>query len=249
MPEIPDRTDNRPDCNGNSYDYLHRCQIENPLIDDPFFYDRYFLIEDPDGDNESRMFDDHIEQYVGLYGNMTDVYIVSSYNPCPVFGEDPSKGWELPPLRAKAIFDPTRETMKYGTYGRNTEDEMIELHFHIGQVKREIEKQLLEYGIIEADDSGIIDYDGLNQYQRHRLELQEGDVIRLYYNNLHYIIDGIKREPEYMHLMRKYVYTCTCRPILVTGEKLGHIQDTEIQENIIERNSAEIDNAVDRLIF
>ena len=249
MPEDrEDIYDDRPVCRKNETDHLHNCQI-NPLDIDPFEYDKYFLIEDTDGTNESIMYDQNLEEYIGIYGNRCDIYLMTKYNPCPVFGEDPLKGWELPPIKVKGMFDPTRETMKYGTFGRNTEDEFVEITFHIGRTNREIARQLAEFGIIDLDSGGGVDEEGLTRLGRQRLELQEGDVVRMYHNNIHYIIDGIKREPESMHLLRKYIYICHCRPIIVSGETLGSIQNTEIQDNIIEQNSLNIDNEAERLIF
>ena len=246
--EREDIYDDRPNCQKNDPTYLHKCQLD-PLDLDPFIYDKYFLIEDLEGSNEFLIYDQNIEEYIGIYGNMCDLYLLTKYNPCPVLGEDPTKGWELPPIKIKGVFEATRETMKYGQFGRNTEDELIEITLHIGRTKKEIKKQLAEYDIIELDSSGEVDEEGLTRLGRQRLELQEGDIIRLYYNNIFYQIDGIKTEPEGIHLMRKLLYTCHCRPILVTNETLGYIQDTEAQENIIAENHINIDNAAERLIF
>jgi len=240
-------TDNRPDCDKNSIDYLHECQLDVNNID-PFYYEQFFNLEDDDPSYDIKQIDDMLFEYFGIHGNKTDIYLVTKYNPNPFFGEDPNQAWELPPIQAKGIFTPTNETMTYGEFGRNTQSEELLIEFHKSTIKNAIKEQLLEYGLIEDLDS-LDDDLSRDKFERHRLNLQEGDVIRMYYNNIHYIIDGIKEEPDYQPLLKKFIYSCTCRPILVSGENIGSIQPTTKQDAIVEENNLEVDTEANKIIF
>ena len=244
-PECAD--DGRPDCSSSGVDYQHQCQIDTPY-DNPFYYDCFFNLEDNEDIYDVKIIDDMMFEYFGIHGNKIDIYLVTKYDPDPVFGEDPTTSWELPPIQAKAMMDPSAEVMKYGEFGRNTEDEELTIYLHKTSVKVAIRNLLEAYCLVDNADS-LTDEELLDKYERYRLELQEKDVIRLYYNNIHYIIDGIKEEPDYQPLLRKYIYACTCRPILVSSEGLGSIQPTTEQDRMIEQNNLTVESEGNRILF
>jgi hypothetical protein len=84
---------------------------------------------------------------------------------------------------------------------------------------------------------------------RWRKELQEGDVIRTDFNNIHYEIDGIKTEPEFTFWLNKFIYQVHARPRLVAGEDLGDMQDVTDAETIRQQNDMEISIESEKILF
>jgi len=99
------------------------------------------------------------------------------------------------------------------------------------------------------EDDTLLDEASLTKAERNRLDLQEGDIIRLHFNNVHYEIDGIKEEPEFQHHLYKYVYEVHARPRLVSAEELGDMQGVTDADAIREQHEHEIETEADVILF
>ena len=198
--------------------------------------------------NEASMQDCIHGEYIQIYGHAIDVYLCSTYDPIPVFGEDPLKRYEIDPFLANGMWDVTPESLMMGQFGKNTDQESIIIWFHKTTVKESIKQALIDAGEITIEDT-IEDLDALSKYDRHRRELQEGDIIRLRYNNIHYEIDGVKQEPEFQHHLWKYVYEVHARPRLVSGEELGVMQPVTDADEIRVEHENEIQVEADKILF
>jgi len=107
--------------------------------------------------------------------------------------------------------------------------------------------ELINSGLLEDDT--LIDEEVMTKFERNRLDLQEGDIIRLHFNNIHYEIDGIKLEPEFQHHLWKYVYEVHARPRLVSAEELGEMQGVTDADAIREQHEYEIQVEADKIVF
>ena len=92
---------------------------------DPLYYDQFFSMSEEVTDYEAQLQDDNYGEMIALYGHRIDMYLCSTYDPIPVFGEDPRKRYEIDPFVAKGIWDVTPETLQMGNWGKNTEQESI----------------------------------------------------------------------------------------------------------------------------
>lgn len=188
------------------------------------------------------------EEYILSFGFSVDLYLVTKYTEEPIFGEDALAGFGLPPIRTKAIYEPSSETLSYGAFEKSTENEYLILYLHKNSVRLSIRCALLDAGLI-SDHSTIDNPADKTKLERHRLDLQPKDVLVTLSNGIHYTIDGIKEAPEYVHMHHKYVYELHLRPRLVSAETLGHLQDVTDEEEIREQHNLEIQNSADTILF
>lgn len=214
----------------------------------PTYYDQFFGMTGDLSPCEVNMQDDIYGEYISMYGGLTEIYLVSAYNPQLVFGEDPVKKYEVEPFQCKCIWDLTPEILNMGKFGKNTDQEVVIIYAHMTTVKESIKNSLIAAGIIPVEDT-IPDDTGCSKYDRHRRELQEGDMIKMEFNNIHYEIDGIKEEPEYQHLWHKYIYEIHARPRLVSGEDLGDMQPVTDADEIRIEHEDEIQIEADKILF
>jgi hypothetical protein len=236
---------------GNRYESLYLPWDANSRAydpTDPSYYKRFFGFDEENTPYEALYQDDHYGEYIQVYGHHFDVYLMTSFNPDMIFGEDPVKKYESPSFLANGIWELTPEKLQMGKWEQNTENESIIVYMHRTTVKESIKKNLSENGFI--DDIVTIDDDlDKTKLERHRLELQEGDIIKSYFNNIHYEIDGIKLEPEYQHHLYKYVYEIHAKPRLVSGENLGEMQPVTDAEEIRMENVDAIVTESNKLLF
>ena len=134
---------------------------------DPLYYDQFFGMSEEVTDYEAQLQDDNYGEMIALYGHRIDMYLCSTYDPIPVFGEDPRKRYEIDPFVAKGIWDVTPETLQMGNWGKNTEQESIIIWFHKNTIKESIKTALLDAGQITIEDT-IEDESGLSKYEKHR---------------------------------------------------------------------------------
>lgn len=215
---------------------------------DPNYYRQFFGFTQEESSCESQIQDDIYGEYIQIYGNPIDVYLMTDYQPKYIFGEDPLKKYEVSSFIAYGIFDPTAEVLTIGQWDKNTENEEIVIYLHKTTVKNSIREKLIEEGFI-TDVETLEDETDITILERHRRELQEGDIFRLHFNNIFYEIDGIKLEPEYQHLLYKYIYEVHARPRLVSGEELGSMQDVTRADEIREENERQITEESNKIIF
>jgi hypothetical protein len=215
---------------------------------DPTYYKSYFGFDAENTPYEAELQDCVYGEYIQIYGHRFDIYLCTHYDPQPVFGEDPVKRYEIPAFLGNAIWEPTPETLNLGQFGKNTETEVVVAWFHKETVRASIKRALLEAGLIDEEDT-IPDESGYSKYDRHRRELQEGDIIRMHFNNIHYEIDGIKEEPEFQHHLWKYVYEVHARPRLVSAEELGEMQPVTDADEIRVEHETELQIEADKILF
>jgi len=215
---------------------------------DPTYYKQFFGFDAENTPYEASLQDCVYGEYLQIYGHAFDVYLCSTYDPIPVFGEDPVKRYTYEPFLANGIWDVTPEVLNMGQFGKNTDQESVVIWFHKGTVKESIKATLIEEGVIDADDT-IEDESGFSKYDRHRRELQEGDIIRMRFNNIHYEIDGVKEEPEFQHHLWKYVYEAHARPRLVSAEELGVMQPVTEADEIRVEHETELQIEADKILF
>jgi len=215
---------------------------------DPTYYKQFFGFDAENTQYEADYQDCIYGEYIQIYGHAFDVYLCSTYDPIPVFGEDPRKRYEVDPFLANGIWETTSETLNMGSFGKNTDQEVVVGWFHKDTVKESIKAALLAAGLIDEEDT-IPDESGWSKYDRHRRELQEGDIIKMRYNNIHYEIDGVKEEPEFQHHLYKYVYEVHARPRLVSGEELGTMQPVTEADDIRTEHETELQIEADKILF
>jgi len=215
---------------------------------DPTYYKQFFGFDAENSSCEANLQDDVYGEYIQIYGHRFDVYLCSTYDPIPVFGEDPSKRYEILPFLGNGIWDVTPETLNMGSFGKNTDQESLVAWFHKTTINASIKKALLDAGLISDDDT-IVDESGLSKYDLHRRELQSGDIIKMHFNNIYYEIDGVKQEPEFQHHLAKYVYEVHAKPRLVSGEELGTMQTVTDATEIREDHENEIQIEADKILF
>lgn len=214
----------------------------------PLYYDQFFGMSEEVSPCEAQLQDDLYAEYISIYGGIIDIYLCSDYEPIPVFGEDPVKKYEIPAIPAKGMWDLTPEVLNMGQFGKNTDQEVIVIWMHKNTVKETIKNALLDAGMISEEDT-IPDETGMSKYDRHRRELQEGDILRIRFNNIHYEIDGVKEEPEFQHHFYKYVYEVHARPRLVSGEDLGEMQPVTDSDAIRNDHETELQTEADKILF
>jgi len=215
---------------------------------DPLYYEQFFGMSQEVSPCEAEMQNDVYGEIIALYGGQIDLYLCSTYNPIPIFGEDPVKKYLIDAIPSKGLWDPTSEILNFGQFAKNTDQESIIIWFHKDTVKESIKSALIDAGEIDADDT-IPDESGLSKYDRHRRELQEGDILRLHFNNIHYEIDGVKEEPEFQHHLYKYIYEVHARPRLVSAEELGEMQPVTDADEIRQEHETEIDTEANKILF
>jgi len=162
--------------------------------------------------------------------------------------EDPNKKYEYPSFMANGVWELTAETQKMGKHHIESADDEVILYMHKTTVRHSIYDLLLTNGMI-SDDMTIEEYWERPKQERHRLDLQEGDILRMRFNNIHYEIDGIKEEPENQFHLHKYVYEIHARPRPVSTEELGFTQTVTDEEEIRDENNNDIDIEADTILF
>jgi hypothetical protein len=215
---------------------------------DPSYYKQFFGYDEENTPYEADYQDCIYGEYIQIYGHAFDVYLCSTYDPIPVFGEDPVKRYTYEPFLANGMWDVTPETLVMGQFGKNTDQESVIIWFHKTTVKESIKATLIAEGVIDASET-VEDESGFTKYDRHRRELQEGDIIRMRFNNIHYEIDGVKEEPEFQHHLYKYVYEVHARPRLVSAEELGEMQPVTEADEIRIEHETEIQIEADKILF
>jgi len=197
---------------------------------------------------EGQIIDCQAGDYTNIYGHECDLYIMTKYTPESVWGEDPLKKYEFPPVVVKCIWEPTSESQTIGSHGKISDEDEIILYAHITTVKNIIRTQLINEGFLTDEDTYTTD-DDRTQDERHRIEVQEGDIIRTRFNNIHYEIVGIKTAPDFQHLFYKYFYEIHARPRLVSSESLGYIQEVTNAEEIKAEHKLEIEAESSKILF
>jgi len=210
---------------------------------DPSYYKSFFGLDAENTPYEAELQDCNYGEFIQIYGHRCDIYLCSQYNPSPVFGEDPVKEYKYAPFLANGIWDLTTETLNMGQFGKNTDQESVIIYFHKNTVKTSIRKILNDEGFLGEDEEPT------SKYDRHRLELQEGDIFRMYFNNIFYEIDGIKEEPEYQHHLWKYVYEVHARPRLISAEDLGDMQPVTDSDEIRNEHEEDLQIEADKILF
>jgi len=205
----------------------------------------YNVQSDP---QEQIMLECQTKDYIDLYGHTCDLYIMTKYDPENVWGEDPLKEYALPAIPIKCIWDQPPETQSFGSHGKISDEDEIIMYAHISTSRELIKDQLVENGYI-VDDSTIFSLEDRTKQERHRIDIQEGDIIRTIYNNIHYEISGIKTAPSYQHLNYKFFYEIHARPRLVSSEGLGYIQPVTDNDEIINKHEEEIDTESNKILF
>lgn len=190
--------------------------------------------------------DEELRQYFCLRGFPVTIYLITKYNPIYVFGEDPVKSFGASFI-TKAIWEPSSENKVYGKWEK-TSDEPLQLHLHKSTVRKQIREVLLAAGIFSESTIALPDAQ-VTKDERWRRELQEGDVLRTNFNNIHYEIDAVKQEPDFMYFLNKYVYQITSRPRLVSGENLGDMQPVTDSEIIRQAHDAEISVESEKILY
>ena len=221
---------------GREYDYT-----------DPSYYKQFFGFDAENTGYEATLQDAVYGEYIQIYGHRFDVYLCTEFQPMYVFGEDPLKKYQSTAFLANGIFETTPEALTIGSFEKNTELEEIIVYFHKTTVRESIRTNLITAGLLEDDT--LLDEASLTKAERNRLDLQEGDIIRLHFNNVHYEIDGIKEEPEFQHHLYKYVYEVHARPRLVSAEELGDMQGVTDADAIREQHEHEIETEADVILF
>ena len=216
--------------------------------DEPSYYRPYFGFSNEETPYEADLQDDNYGEYIQIYGHHFDVYLMTQYNPNRIFGEDPLKKYEADSFIAYGIFDVTPESLQIGNWEKLAEQEEIVVYLHKTTVRESIKSTLLSGGFITDVDT-LDDEADMTILERHRRELQEGDIIRLYFNNIFYEIDGIKEEEEFQHHLKKYVYRVHARPRLIAGEDLGSMQGVTNADEIREQHEYEITTEANKIIF
>jgi len=174
--------------------------------DQPSYYRPFFGFSNEETPYEADWQDDNYGEYIQLYGQHFDVYLCTEYNPKRIFGEDPLKKYEADPFVAFGIFDVTPESLQIGNWEKLAEQETIVVYFHKTTIKESIKKTLIEGGFITDVDTFEDDAD-LTFIERHRRELQEGDIIRLAFNNIFYeIADSIPDSSYRRDCCRHHLY-------------------------------------------
>jgi len=217
-----------------------------------FINDTTIDICDPDCNNvypgacDMRWIDGELREYFCLRGFPVTVYLITKYNPIYVFGEDPVKTFGAS-FVTRAIWEPSPENKNYGKWEKTSEEPLL-LHLHKATVRKQIREVLLTAGIfspltVELPDPQV------TKEERWRRELQEGDMLRTNFNNIHYEIDGVKQEPDFMYFLNKYVYQITVRPRLVANENLGDMQSVTEAEEIRQQHDTEIAVEAEKILF
>lgn len=215
---------------------------------DPLYYEQYFGHSQETSPCEAALIDDYYAESIAIFGSNIEIYLCTQYDPQNVFGEDPLKGYLATPFEAKGVFEPTGETLTFGSFEKETDQDEIIIYFHQKTIRASIRQALIDMGWLEEDQ--LTTPDSLNKIARNRLDLQEGDIVRLHFNNIHYEIDGIaKAEPAMQPHLYKYIYEAHCRPRLVAGEDLGLMQPVTDNDKIIQDHITEIQTEEEELIF
>jgi hypothetical protein len=187
-----------------------------------------------------------LEEYFCLRGFPVTIYLVTKFSPIYVFGEDPSKKYGAS-FTTKAIWDISPENLTLGKWEK-TSNEPVQLYLNISMVKKQIKNALLDVGVFSPFTANYPDSE-VSKEESWRRELQEQDMLRTDYNNIHYEIDSVKREPEYVYWLNKYVYWVTARPRLVAGEDLGSMQPVTDAEEIRQEHDMEIRVESEKILF
>jgi len=206
---------------------------------------QYDVYSNPD---EGQLIDCQAGDYISTYGHKCDLYIMTKFDPENVWGEDPLKKYEFPPVVIDCIWEPTSESQRMGAHGKISDEDEIILYAHITSVKNTIKSQLIDEGYIVDDDTYTLDEDRTKE-ERHRIEVQEGDIIRTRFNNIHYEVTGVKTAPDFQHLLYKYFYEIHAVPRLVSSEGLGYIQPVTEESEIREAHNQEIDAESSKILF
>lgn len=197
-------------------------------------------------DCDTQWLESSIDEYICLAGFPVTIYLVTQYSPIYVFGEDTNKSYGAY-FTTKAIWDVSPENKIYGKFDRVSEEPIV-LYLSRNMVKTQIKQSLIDFNIFTQEQLELPE-DEISKAERWRRELQEGDMIRTDFNNIHYEIDGIKTEPEFVYWLNKFVYQVHARPRLVAGENLGDMQPVTDAEEIRQQNDMEIEIESNKILF
>jgi hypothetical protein len=200
---------------------------------------QYDAVSNP---NETMAIKCQTAEYIKIFGYECDLYIMTKFSPSNVWGEDPLKKYEISPILIDCIWEPAPEAAIYGSHHRITNEEYVIFYAHIDTVKTSIKNRLIEEGFIE-------DTDTYSKEERHRMEPQEGDIIRTKYNNIHYEIVAVDEHTETQFMQRKYFYALIGVPRVMSSESLGHMQDITDADEIRETNKLEIEAESSNILF
>jgi hypothetical protein len=195
---------------------------------------------------DMRWIDDELRQYFCLRGFPVTIYLITSYNPIYIFGEDPTKTFGAS-FVTKAIWEPSPENKTYGKFEKLSE-EQLQLYLHKSTIRKQIREVLLAAGLFSESTIGLPDTE-VTKEERWRRELQEGDMIRTNFNNINYEIVGVKQEPDYMYFMNKYVYQLFATPRLVSNENIGDMNPITEADEIRQQHDNEIRIESEKIIF
>lgn len=195
---------------------------------------------------DMRWIDDELRQYFCLRGFPVTVYLITKYSPVYVFGEDPVKSFGAS-FVTRAIWEPSAENKKYGKWEKISE-EPLQLYFHKSTVRKQIREVLLAAGIFSESTIALPDPQ-VTKEERWRRELQAGDILRTNFNNIHYEINGVKQEPDFMYFLNKYVYQAFATPRFVSNEDLGDMQGVTDAEEIRQQHDTEIAVEAEKILF
>lgn len=212
----------------------------------PLYYDQFFKLDYGLSECERNQFDDYIGEYIAMSSHTVMVYLMTKYDPKPIFGEDEVKSYEIPPFPMKLQFEVTEEDKNIGAFEKDGSIELLFGYAHITTVKASIRSALIDAGLLEDDT--LIDESTMSKEQLHRLELQEGDIIKVPFSNIIYEIDSLKTN-EHNHLWSRFTYTITGRPRLATSADMGVVPEVEDADDIQEQHAEDITNEADVILF
>lgn len=197
-------------------------------------------------DCDSAWLEQMIDEYFCIRGFPVTIYLVTKFSPIYVFGEDPSKSYGAS-FTTKAIWEVSPENKNYGKFEK-TSEEPLQLFLSISLVKKQIKQALLDVGIFSPLTANLPDTE-VTKEEAWRRELQEQDILKTDFNNIHYELDSVKKEPEFVYWLNKYVYWVTGRPRLVAGEDLGNMQPVTDSEIIRQEHDMEIQIEAEKILF
>lgn len=190
--------------------------------------------------------DQTIEEYFCTAGFPVTIYLVTKFSPIYVFGEDPTKKYGAS-FVTKAIWEPSPENKTMGKWEKSSE-EPLKLYLSVSLVKKQIKNVLIDAGVFNPDTANYPDSE-VTKIEAWRRELQEQDIIRTDFNNIHYDIQSVKKEPEFMHFLSKNVYQITATPRQVSNEDLGDMQPVTDAEEIRQQHDKELEIESEKILF
>jgi len=214
-------------------------------------YATYFPNDREGNKCQSDFQDDVYGEYIAIYGHEFDFYLVERFIGENVFGEDATKKYCDISFAIRATFEPTGQTKEMGMHDVTAQNDAILLNVHKSTARCNILQNLMDNEIVPP--ATILDYNdftGLNDQEKWRRDLQEGDCFLCRFNGIVYEIDGVVEEPEYQHMLHKYIYQVHARPKLMSSEDTGDAMpvDEQLQDKI-DKNQGELDIEGDVILF